>query len=175
MAITSEKLQPAEFHRLRYAMTLPAGETLEDAMKPDYWKHCATKLKPGTIIEIVPEDGSFYAELFVKSSEATWARTALIAVTVFDEKAVKQAQAAQKAPTGQTKIPNEDKGEEHYVDWGGAQAKGRVIRLADKQVVKEGFASKAEAKVWMVSHEAENAKAAAEAEKANQALLGGGQ
>lgn len=168
MAVTQEQLQLAEFQRLRFAVTLPAGDTLEDAMKQDYWKHCATKLKPKSIIEVVPEDGSFYAELFVTASDTTWARTALIMAVTFNESAAKQASKATKA----LKATPVDEGDEHYVDWGGNTAKGRVIRRADKQVVKDGFPSKADAIAWMLDHEAKNAQSTADGKEAQNLIDG---
>lgn len=166
MALTNEKLQLAEYARLRFAITPEPNETLEDVLDSKYWVHAAARLKPHSVIEVVPQDGSYYAELFVHSCDRTFARVLLLRVVVFDKEAMDAVSKAAKTPAkgtsgksedkGPKPIPENNKGAHHYVDWGGPQLKGRVIRLEDKQVVKHGFASIDEARSWMVTHEEEN-------------------
>ncbi len=164
MALTAGKLQQAEYARLRFAITPEPYESLADVLKTEYWVHVAGMLRPQSIIEVVPQDGSYYAELFVHSCDKTFATVRLLRVVVLDEEQMVSAQKAAKeamatsGKKGEKPIPEADKGTEHYVDWAGPQHKGRVIRTADKQVIKEGFATKKEAYIWMLQHEETLAK-----------------
>lgn len=157
MALTSEKLLPAEYARLRFAITPEPHETLADVVQPKYWVHAASKLKPHSIIEVVPSDGSYYAELFVESCGHIWANMRILRVVVFDETATKektQTKTVTKVKVGDGKeIPEADNGTDHYVDWGGPQNKGRVIRKSDKQIVQQGLPTKDAARAWMKEHE----------------------
>lgn len=161
MALTGEKLLQAEYVRLRFAITPEPTVTLAQILEPSYWVHVAAQLKPHSIIEVVPQDGSYYAELFVHSCDRTWARIRLLSVTVFDEQALEhQKEASKAANTPATKrepkpIPEVNKGKEHFVDWGGPQNKARVIRMKDKEVIKQGLPSIEAARDFMHKHEAD--------------------
>jgi len=64
----------AEFARQSFRVTPPSGTKIEDMLEPEYWAHVARKITPYDIIEVVPEDGSFYARLFVTNTGKLWAK-----------------------------------------------------------------------------------------------------
>jgi hypothetical protein len=43
----------------------PAGTPIEHVLRPDYWAHVAHKLRPMDMIDVVPDDRSYYAKLLV--------------------------------------------------------------------------------------------------------------
>src|SRR3990167_4368254 len=69
--------QGAEYAYAVYAVTLPEGWTVEDALKPEFWVNVAHKFskqpvtgepdKTGAIIELRTVDHAFYARLYVRA------------------------------------------------------------------------------------------------------------
>ena len=72
--LLEKNLMGAEFARQSFRATPPAGTKIEEMLVPEYWAHVARKLSPYDTIEVVPEDGSFYARLFVVNSAKLWAK-----------------------------------------------------------------------------------------------------
>lgn len=138
------QIQAAEFKRNLYAVTVPAGVKSEDLTHPDAWMHVAGKLRKFDRIEVICEDGTWFAEFIVLASSKTWARvTELRHVDL-------TAEVAQAAV-----VPDE-----LFVKWGSPQTKFRVIRRNDKAVLKDGFDTKADADAWIEKFNTAKAEAA---------------
>jgi hypothetical protein len=127
-------LQPAEYSVTSYSHTPSAGEGIEDALKPEYWSHVASSLRVGNRIELLSEDGSWWAMLIVRAASKTDA----------------VVQALQYVPLGADAV---DLGDAPYeVRWRGPKAKFGVVRKSDAEVMRDGFAVREHAEAWMVSH-----------------------
>lgn len=135
MPITNGKVRPAEFLRNIYAATPEAGTTLEDILNPDYWVHVAKTLHISDRIEVIPEDGSFYAELFVVSVTSNLVKVKLLSHHVLND----------------VGLPAEPE-DEYEVVWRGQTNKHTVWRKKDKHIMKDGFATKQEAAQWMTAY-----------------------
>lgn len=67
----------AEFAFATFSAVLPTGWTYEDALKPEFWVHVASKFaknpmtgeadRAGAVIELRTEDHAFYARLYVRA------------------------------------------------------------------------------------------------------------
>lgn len=97
-----ERFSTAQHARNIHRFILPKGDTLDDALETDYWVHVAMKIGALDRIEINPDDGSFYAELLVRSNQFGMVVTAVIAHVKFDES------VAERQPSSAFTI--EDKG-----------------------------------------------------------------
>lgn len=150
MALSPNKLEQAEFHRIVFSVTPELGTTINQVLDPKYWVHVAAKLKPRCRIEVLAEDNSYFAELLVVASDKTWASVALLRYVDLSGKKAKQE--PKKPAEGITL--DEFNTALHTVDFVVGSGKGRVILREGKVVVKDGFASKKEAAKWMVEHEA---------------------
>lgn len=102
----------------------PAGVTLEDVLKPEYWAHVARVLRPLAKICIFPEDGSWEAELRVRDAGDRWANVSLIRHQPWGAK-------SDIAADGRFRI-----------EWAGPHHKYRILRLADQTVMESGFTTK---------------------------------
>lgn len=109
----------AEFARQSFRATPPAGTKIEDMLEPEYWAHVARKITPYDIVEVVPEDGAFYARLFVTNTDKLWAKMHKIE---YVELTAKQPVAAS------------DKYEAKY---SGPSVRWRVVNKADGSLVSE--------------------------------------
>lgn len=135
MSLNQSRFKSAEYVRSVWAVTAEEGMRVEDMLKPDYWAHVASSLKPWDKIEVRAEDGAFYAELIVMQASRNWAKV----------RVVHQVELNEALPEG-TDVDG------HIVKWSGPHAKWRVIRASDKSVIHEGASSEAEAKKWLDDH-----------------------
>jgi hypothetical protein len=76
--ILQNRIRPAEYDRTIFATVPEIGTTLDDMLAPEYWSHVAKNLKPGSRIEVTAEDGSWFAELYVRRSSANAALVAVL-------------------------------------------------------------------------------------------------
>jgi hypothetical protein len=123
-SLTITNLKEAEFVRPVYCATIPIGTLPDDLLKPEYWAHVATHLRPWARIEARAEDGTWFADLLVLSVDRTWARVRMLGRYNLTSQDVALTQSEQI--TG------------FEVKWRGA-AKWSVIRKADSAVLKEGM------------------------------------
>jgi hypothetical protein len=74
----------AEFQSKRYVCTIPADLKFEEVLKPSFWTHVGSMLKPWDRIEVRPDDVSFIAELVVVDAGQMYAKVALLEKKVLD-------------------------------------------------------------------------------------------
>lgn len=117
--------------QMGYTETPKAGTPFEKIIEPGWWAHVTAQLIPNQIIQVVPEDKSYFAELFILEVGPVWAKVAVLR---------KVDMLAQQ--------DNADL----EVQWSGPHTKFRVKRGAD--VLKDGFISKEEAENWRDSYKA---------------------
>jgi hypothetical protein len=129
---------PAEFRETRSLCYVPAGFDLNEALKPAFWVHLGYKLKPGDAIDIFPDDMAWEASVRVIEAGPMWARVAL------RYKLDLRTQS--------------DDASALSIEWAGPHAKHRVLR--GKDVLKDGFAKKADAQHWIDTEYLANSKAA---------------
>jgi hypothetical protein len=140
MHITKHRVTGAEYVRNIYSATPEHGTPYENILVPEYWKHIASNFRPGDRIEVVSEDGAWFAELFVVSTGKQW-------VKVFPLRFVELSESApDEQPAGTSS---------HNVEWRGPKRKWSVERNSDKEVIKDGFATKGEALGWLTQFQAE--------------------
>jgi hypothetical protein len=135
--LQAAQFQPAEFARQVYQAVPSHGTTIDDMLKPEYWAHIATKLRPTYRIEVNAEDGSFFAELIVRDAGRTWAKVALLRHKTFDDGA---------------DILGESPAPDYVINFRVGPTKWRVQRKSDGEVLRSGFISKPEAEAWAKTH-----------------------
>lgn len=113
------------------------GTTLDEMLEPSFWAHVAGKIDVrgfGSKIEVIAEDGSFYAELLVTYS------------TMREIRAVK-LHWVDLERTDPLSMPDAPYIAEHK-----GFGKWRVLRTSDRTVARDGFNSKEDAQRWIDSH-----------------------
>lgn len=134
--LMERNLHAADFARQVFRVNPPAGTTLDEMLEPDYWAHVARRMTPHDIVEVVPEDGSFYARLFVLNADKLWVKMAKLEYVDFGEAAPKLAIT--------------DKFEAKF---GGPNVKWRVHNKSDNSLVSnDSFQSRGEAEKWIEQH-----------------------
>jgi hypothetical protein len=134
--IDQSRMRLAEYERQDWVANIEFGVSQEDIMVPGFWAHMASYMKPYDHIEARADDGTWVAYLIVTGCDRTWARVALDRVVKLTSKDVSETVAVQ-----------------HRVEWKGPQNKFTVIRVADLEPIRNGFATKEEANQWMREHE----------------------
>jgi len=139
----SERVKQADYARNVFRVNPEQGTPIEELLDPGYWVHVAAKFRAGDKIEVFPDGGEYYAELLVVSCSRIHAKLVPLVV-----KALAPAAKPAKDPVAPFKI--EHKGSIH---------KWSVIRVADKEYIKDGFDSREDAAAWLKDNEAELSKA----------------
>lgn len=138
--LNGTKMQPAEYVRNFWRVTLPVGIDYQELFVPSFWANVAAKLVRGDIIEVFVEDGSWYAQVIVRVQARTHAVVGELLFTDFS------ANVAAAEPTSPTPGA-EPAGPAPTVEWKGPVHKYSVIRH-DGEYLKDGFETKAEAQAW---------------------------
>lgn len=134
-----KELQLTQHALLDYTHTVSEGTPFEDLLKPDYWAHVAQKLRPHTLIKVIPEDGSYWAELLVLSCDRLWAKVFVLRHMDLTEVAEDPAALASRMS-------------EFDILWKGPVKKHVVVRKSDSTIVAEEIQTKGEAKIWLEGH-----------------------
>lgn len=124
----------AEHKRNLYFVTPADGTTLEQVLQPVFWSHVAARLRPTDRVEVHAEDGTWFAELYVR--DAGHLHATLVPLRVFEfDAAERKATAA-----------------DHEVHWKGPHHRWAVVRRSDGQLVKTECASREEAQMWLAGN-----------------------
>ena len=134
--LNERNFMSAEFARQSFRIIPESGVTIEQITSPEYWANVARRINPHDTIEVVPEDGAFYALLFVTNTGKLSVKTQVLQFVELSE----------KKPV----VTLQDVDDLFDIAYGGGVAKWRVIRKADKEAVsKEPFENRAEAEAWL--------------------------
>jgi len=141
VSLNVTRLKQAEQYCTAYAAVLPHDQSLDDALNPEYWANVAATLRQHDTIRIIPEDGSYFAELLVLDAARGYAKVKVLRHVPLDEVAEETA-----APSGFT------------VKFNGPHDRWTVIRDVDKEKLKTGFVEKTGAQRWLDDHLASMAR-----------------
>lgn len=134
-------LEEAEYRPQRfYAVIKDVNTTVEDVLEPGYFGNHANKFKVGgndgfPEITLDWEDGSKSLELKVLGVPG--AQTAKVAVKHFHDFSAATEELA--------KAEAADVAGDYAVEWKGPGKKHCIVRVKDKVIIKDGFATKADA------------------------------
>jgi hypothetical protein len=139
LEVKPRKLHPNRFKeasavRNIWVVTPEDGMTMDDVVKGEFWAHIGDKLRPMDRIEVLPDNGSFFAELIVRSCGRQYANVQVLRHVEFDK-------AEDRSPS-----------EQFEVQWKGPHHKHAVVRLSDKTVLQNGFDNKSAALAWLSSN-----------------------
>lgn len=131
-------ISPVGYTRNSWEFIAARGVTLADVIIPEYWLHFAQQLRPNDKIEVICEDGTWYAQLLVINADRTWAK-----VHVLSHHDLTQARS-------DTPARAED---EYDVDWT-PSGKWTITKKSQKgqPPLKDGFLSRLEAYQWLDGH-----------------------
>lgn len=131
------RLQTAETMRTKYVHVLRDQEmTLETIQHPDFWRNAGRQLKPGDRIEVLSADGTWCAELLVRSASQAEVIVGLVFHKDFGE-------TVKPAPAIATELTTK---------WRGPGAKWSVMR-PDGEVMRDKFDTEDQAKTYIQNHE----------------------
>lgn len=143
VALRPSKLFDASYRVKTLSCLIPHGTTLEQILRPAFWKHNCNLLAPRMQIYCEFEDGTRFLWLMVLSSGPTWAKVDVILDKKFGESEVEEAK----------KMKQDDDGE-FIVSWQGIGDKHCIIRTSDKEYIKKGFNQKEDAAKWLIQYKA---------------------
>lgn len=138
--LAPDSLKAFEYISTRHDALVAQGLKPEDLLVPAYWAHHAVKLRPMDEIRARAEDGTWIAYLVVLAAERTWARVAIDRVQRLTTADVSLTQANEEELK---KLKTE-----YSISYAGPN-KYRVVRKADKNVMKDGLEQKLDAERWL--------------------------
>lgn len=133
--LSANRLREAANLTNSYAVEVPAGHTLDDALDKAYWAHYGERLRPHDTIRLIPEEGDYFAEAVVVASGRGFAQLKLLRHEPF--------YSGDAAPAAD---PVAD--DQLLVKWVSPANKYGVIRKSDGHRLKEGFSTKMDAQRW---------------------------
>lgn len=110
-------------------MIQPEGDSYKDLFDPTYWALVAPQMVQYDVIEVLREDGSYYAQLLVVGTAKTWTKVKELSYTDLTEGVEKVSQAE----------------DEYIVKQKGPVKKFCIIRTKDQKIIREGIQTKAQA------------------------------
>lgn len=134
-ALHPHRMKQAEYVYERWRMTVENGTTTEDLKRPAFYAHIAQHLRPGSIIEVMPDNRTFFAELLVLDAGPQYAK--VHALRHVEIEALKM---------GGSVFPG------YTVEFGGDHVKWRVLREADRKALKDGLPTQTDAFAWLANH-----------------------
>lgn len=132
--LRESRVKLAEYARQRHHVVPEEGTKFEDILKEEYWAAVAYMFKPCDIIEVHAEEGSYYAELYVRASGRNWAK-----VAVLNKTALEPIEAQVTRP-------------EFEVLWKGPARRFSAIRVSDGEILKDGFETREQAVDYIKDH-----------------------
>lgn len=139
--LLEKSILSAEFARQMFRVTPPAGTKIEEMLENDYWAHVAKKLNPHDILEVVPEDGAFYARLIVVNCAKLWAKM----------QKLEYVELGSKKAEGGTSDAFEAK-------FAGPMAKWRAVKKSDGSLLSpDSFSTRDEAEQYIEKYSKEMA------------------
>lgn len=130
------ELDLAEYRTVTFYYVPPAGVGFESLKDSSYWTHVARNLKPGNKIEVLAEDGAYWALLLVR---AVGPRDASVAVLQHEELGG-GLEIQGGLPSG------------FEVKWRGPNAMWSVVRSQDNEVIKDKMGTKEQANLYLQNH-----------------------
>ena len=130
MTATVTAIYPARFHQADYKRTvhllIVEPRTTQAQLKsPDFWANLAPKCKMGDLVEIEPDDGTFFALYKIRDVGKHHVTVSEVYFTDFVNEKTESV-----------------KQDGYYVKWRGQQLMYCIIREGTDKPVKEGFGTK---------------------------------
>ena len=122
------RLVEAEHASRKWRATVPSGVTVEDVLRPTFWSHYTKNLKPGDDIDVVCEDATWRAILWVMFVGTTEVKTEVFIHKEFGLLA------------GVTSMSDD-----YDVVWKGPVLNYAIINKANGEIVKDKLMPKSEA------------------------------
>lgn len=136
--LAPSRLQLSEHAHQTWVAYPETGTPPDAVLDPKYWAHYSvnanTDMKPGDIILVKPEDGTYFSELIVRAKTTG-------AVKVRELRRVILDATEDFADDG-----------EYEIRWSGNALKWRVIRRHDKRELVSGLTDRDAARDWLKEH-----------------------
>lgn len=136
--IAPSQFKQTEFVRQSLTIIAKPGQSIKDIMEPNAWATISPKVRGWDKVEVIAEDGSYVAELFVVQVSKLWVRTALVNFTDLSKEDRAEDDGAE---------------DDYLVRYRGTIKKWCVVRKEDDSNVAEGLESREDAVKSLLNYE----------------------
>lgn len=148
--ILDKHIFQSEYARQSFRIVIPFGHSIDDTKKLDYWANVARKFNPHDLLELVAEDGSFYAEAIVIDKGPLWAKIFVKGAWALHDSVSLSDDAVDGDASVKPAAPVIDESM-YEVKWGGPSAKYRIHHKETNDLLApESFPSKEDALAYLV-------------------------
>ena len=133
--LVNGRMELADQVRTLYCVTVEMGTTVEQIMHEDYWANVGIGLRPGDILEVMPDNMAWELGLRVVGAGNLWAHV------------VKRYYHKLDTGMKRVKIPSL-----YSVEFGCTHYKWRVLREGQGELMS-GFETEGKARRWAAEHE----------------------
>ncbi len=132
------RFKGGDFSRQVHCAVAFDDTTPEDLMRADYWAHVADRVSQYDRIEVLSNDGTWWAELMVVACGRAYVRVNILRTHALDALDTDLAQAAGF--------------KEYHIVHRGPFEKWSVVRRSDQTVVHSGEADLTKCEAWLKDH-----------------------
>jgi hypothetical protein len=137
--LQESQINRAEVGNTVWGIDVLAGTPFDEVLRPEYWANVAgpKKLKIGDEIKVYPEEGHYFAHLYVRDVGHLWAKVSVLgkwdfeALDTTDVVALEDFRVEFKAPR---------------------TTKWCVVRVKDNEIIQSGMTSRHDAQLWLASY-----------------------
>lgn len=123
MKILPSTIKPSEYVRTTFTIAVKHGQDFEEFKNPEAWAHISNELKIHDKVELLPEDGSFYAEGIVTGLTKTSVKVHFYLHVTLSGSEVKSKESP------------------YEIGFAGKH-KWRIVRKSDEEIIQHGFDSR---------------------------------
>ena len=134
--LNGDHIRELEYENHTFLVNLPEGVAISDLTSEACWAVLAGKFKEGDFIRARAYDHTWLADLYVKECSGTYAKVILL----------------QRFNLEPETDPTKDV-DKYLLKFRGPVLKWCVIRMADKEVIKDKLLSQEEASRWLIEFE----------------------
>lgn len=138
MSLNPSRFSLDETANQNWTLTVEAGTTLDDVLKPEFLSNVAAKMRPYDRVRVRIDTGEWYAELLVLTCGRAWAKLIPIFTLPLMDNKVEEMES--------------DALDQYFIKFQGPHLKFCVLRKSDKEIIKEQCETKQEAHGWLTSY-----------------------
>lgn len=134
--LKESRIKRAEFDNTVWAVAIEANTPYAKLFEPEFWANItvARNMKIGDELKIFPDEGHYFARLYVRDVGPKWAKVAELYKVEFE---------------GAQLTSGEEVASGFKIEYRGRVDKHAVIRTKDNEVVHRGANSPADAQTWL--------------------------
>lgn len=142
-------LKQERYENNQFVVVLPEGMGMPEVLKPGFWKNCCLKMKLLDTIKVVPNDGTWMAELMVRSVSRTEAVMGVINYVDFSKQVIPGAVSVSASEDLQVIYTGLKRKWAIFKMRESQDVNGQPVKKKDGEPLKDSFDTKEQAQAYL--------------------------